>query len=151
MGLTALCVVPCAGQRAAGTVAGSIERDAVGGIDADGGGDRGGATLSFEEVSAVTGLLHLHQTTPGLQLIAAVHAAGAAAGDFNGDGLHDLFVLGGGAQPDRMFINNGDGTFTDMAPAWGMDRRHHAYGVSAADFDGDGDLDLFITDRKSVV
>lgn len=92
-----------------------------------------------------TGLLHEHKVSPGLQLIAALHAAGAAAGDFNGDGLHDLFVLGGGLNADRMFINNGDGTFTDMAPAWGMDRRHHAYGASAADFDGDGDLDLFVS------
>lgn len=145
VGLAALCVVPCAGQRAAGAVTGSIERNTAGGVDTFGGGNRGGNTLSFEEVSAVTGLVHQHQTTPGLLLLASVHAAGAAAGDFNGDGLHDLFVLGGGAQPDRMFINNGDGTFTDMAAAWGLSRRHHAYGVSAADFDGDGDLDLFIT------
>jgi len=103
------------------------------------------AGLIFADAADATGLVHQHGTTPGLQLIAAVHAAGAAAGDFNGDGLHDLFVLGGGVNPDRMFINNGDGTFTDMAPAWGMARRHHAYGASAADFDGDGDLDLFIT------
>jgi hypothetical protein len=114
------------------------------GADRARGGGRGG-TLFFEEVSAQTGLVHAFVTSPGLLLGAATQAAGGAAGDFNGDGLHDLFVLGGGMEPDRMFVNRGDGTFHDLAPAWGLDRRQHGYGASAADFDGDGDLDLFVT------
>lgn len=101
--------------------------------------------LRFEDGAAATGLIHTHTTSPSLLLLAAGHAAGGAAADFNGDGRHDLFVLGGGIHPDQMFIANPDGTFTDMAPQWGLDRLHHAYGVSAADFDSDGDLDLFIT------
>jgi hypothetical protein len=128
--------------------AGCLVHSALAGPD-PAGADRhdvlGSGGLAFSEAVDATGLVHEHRTTPGLLLIAALHAAGAAAGDFNGDGLHDLFVLGGGLNADRMFINNGDGTFTDMAPAWGMDRRHHAYGASAADFDGDGDLDIFIS------
>lgn len=106
---------------------------------------RGHAGLRFEDAAVPTGLVHTHGTTPSLLLLAASHAAGGAAGDFNGDGLHDLFVLGGGAHLDRMFVANPDGTFTDMTAAWGLDRLHHAYGASAADFDSDGDLDLFIT------
>jgi hypothetical protein len=107
---------------------------------------RGSAgALRFEDAAAATGLIHAHGTTPSLLLLAASHAAGGAAGDFNGDGRHDLFVLGGGTHPDRMFIANADGTFSDMTAAWGLERLHHAYGASAADFDKDGDLDLFIT------
>lgn len=99
----------------------------------------------FEEASVTTGLVHSHQNMDHLVVLARNNAAGGAAGDFNNDGLHDLFVLGGGAQPDRMFINDGNGSFTDMAPAWGLDRRHHSFGASGADFDADGDLDLYIT------
>ena len=108
-------------------------------------GPTGGADPLFVDAAASTGLVHTHTTTPGFLMLAASHAAGGAAADFNGDGLHDLYLLGGGVHADALFINNGDGTFTDVAPQWGLDRRHHAYGVSAADFDGDGDLDLFIS------
>lgn len=104
-----------------------------------------GVGLGFTEVSASTGLVHTHQTMPTLTILARNNAAGGAAGDFDGDGFDDLFVLGGGANPDRMFRNNGDGTFTDVAGAWGLSRQHHAFGASSADFDGDGDLDLYVT------
>lgn len=104
-----------------------------------------GSGLSFSDASVETGLQHAHDSVPGLPLMAGTTAAGGAVADFNNDGFDDLFVLGGGVQPDRMFLSNGDGTFADVAPDWGLDRRHHAYGASGADFDGDGDIDLFIT------
>ncbi len=78
-----------------------------------------------------------------------VFLAGAAAGDFDADGWTDLFVLGGGAAPDRLFINNQDGTFTDRAGAWGLSRLHRGYGVAAGDYDNDGFLDLFITSGQA--
>ncbi|MFK7884730.1 MAG: CRTAC1 family protein [Phycisphaerales bacterium] len=104
-----------------------------------------GSGWSFTDAAIDTGLIHEHDSVTGLPLLAGTTAAGGAVADFNNDGLHDLFALGGGVNADRMFINNGDGTFTDVAAEWGLDRNHHAYGVSAADFDHDGDLDLFIT------
>jgi len=109
-----------------------------------------GAGLWFSDAAGETGLVHAHSSLPGVTMMSRITAAGGAVGDFNNDGFHDFFVLGGGVNADQMFINNGDGTFADAAPGWGLDRRHHAYGASAADFDSDGDTDLFITSYGEV-
>jgi tetratricopeptide (TPR) repeat protein len=49
------------------------------------------------------------------------------------------------AQADHLFRNNGDGTFTDVAAAAGLDVPNGlGLGLAIADLDGDGDLDLFV-------
>ncbi|MCA8934875.1 MAG: CRTAC1 family protein [Planctomycetes bacterium] len=90
---------------------------------------------------------------------------GAAACDFNNDGWPDIAVANYGRQWNRLWKNNGDGTFTDVAPELGVDGdeiRHGKYpawakrqtegpwrsngntfSLSPADFDNDGDIDLF--------
>lgn len=70
---------------------------------------------------------------------------GGAIGDFNNDGYQDVFFLSGGTGLDKLFINNGDGTFTDQAQAWGLTLEHMGIGASVADIDNDGDQDIFIT------
>ncbi|HVU64597.1 MAG TPA: CRTAC1 family protein [Phycisphaerales bacterium] len=70
---------------------------------------------------------------------------GVAVGDFDGDGWQDIFVLGGPGAPDKLYMNNHDGTFTDRAAAWGVDRTHWGFGIAVGDYDGDGRLDVFIT------
>ena len=79
-------------------------------------------------------------------------------GDFNNDGLIDLFVPnheapgnieGGGVYP-YIYINNGDGTFTDVIATSGI--MTHApdtaawQGISIGDYNGDGNLDIFISE-----
>lgn len=63
----------------------------------------------------------------------------------NGDSLIDLFVAGTRGTPNRMFMANGDDTFTDHIAESGLPDLIETYSASAADFDRDGDLDLFLT------
>jgi hypothetical protein len=80
---------------------------------------------------------------------------GLAIGDFNNDGNIDFFAssssgidtknLETGSDkifPHALMRNNGDGTFTDIAGVE-LAENPFSWGVSAADFDNDGDLDLF--------
>ena len=80
----------------------------------------------------------------------SVTSAGGAVGDFDRDGWQDLFVPSGGTEPDRLYMNNGDGTFTDRAAEAGIAARHHGYGAAVGDVDGDGWLDIFVISYGSV-
>jgi enediyne biosynthesis protein E4 len=74
-------------------------------------------------------------------------AAGAAWGDVNGDGYLDLF-LPRNASPALLWINDGAGHFVDEAAARGVaDGSGVGMGAVFADYDNDGDQDLFVADR----
>ena len=49
-----------------------------------------------------------------------------------------------GNERDKLWVNRGDGTFADMSPFSGADSKNDGRAVIAADFDDDGDLDLFV-------
>ncbi|MEM6672263.1 MAG: CRTAC1 family protein [Planctomycetota bacterium] len=64
--------------------------------------------------------------------------------DFDADGRLDVFqAVDFGA--NMLWMNQGDGTFVDAAPSAGVDTAFNEMGVSLADFDRDGDLDLYVT------
>ena len=71
--------------------------------------------------------------------------APGAVGDFNNDGFQDIFLPAGGYEADRLYINNGDGTFTDEAASWGVDALHIGAAVAVGDYDDDGWLDIFMS------
>ena len=100
------------------------------------------AQLRFSEQAQAAGLTARHQ--PSLETLLAMTAGGAAA-DFNNDGWQDLYFVSGGGDPDRLYLNNGDGTFSDHAAAAGLGRPHLGHGVAVGDYDGDGWVDIFVT------
>ena len=75
---------------------------------------------------------------------------GVASGDYDGDGLVDLFVLRGDIGPNLLYRNLGDNAFEEVGEAAGVaytksaNENHRHSGPAFADVDGDGDLDLFI-------
>lgn len=74
---------------------------------------------------------------------------GVLAGDFNLDGRMDLYVAND-MLPNHLWINQGDGTFIEDGLLGGTavnadGRSESSMGVAAADYDNDGDEDLFIT------
>lgn len=88
----------------------------------------------FEEVAKQAGLL----TAPPMD------AVSAAWGDVNNDGFLDLFVGCEGTQ-NRLFLNNGNGTFRDVTDTFGLaGTGGRARGITFVDYDNDGDLDIYV-------
>jgi len=100
--------------------------------------------VAFVEASAESGLVAVHAVVSRPTEEINRTAAGAVA-DFNNDGWMDLFWGGDVETPNRLFINNGDGVFTDQAAAWNIDEAILTTGAAAGDFDSDGWIDLFVT------
>jgi hypothetical protein len=75
--------------------------------------------------------------------------------DYNNDGLLDIFFTNGAEIPslrktnpcffNRLFRNNGDGTFTDVTETAGLAGVGYSMGVAAGDYDNDGFVDLYVT------
>lgn len=103
--------------------------------------------LYFSDQTRASGLVaqHIHGTDNYPHEYYEQMLAGASAGDFNNDGWQDVYVATGGGAPDKFFINNGDGRFTDQAQQWGIAVSHLGAGASVGDYDGDGWLDLYVT------
>ncbi len=67
---------------------------------------------------------------------------GIALGDADGDGLDDLFVCQQGGLPNRLYLQNADGTLRDASSAAGVDWMEVCRSALLVDLDNDGDQDL---------
>ena len=77
---------------------------------------------------------------------------GVAVGDVNGDGLDDLYVCQPGGLPNRLYVQNADGTATDRSREAGVDWLDLSVSALLVDLDNDGDQDLVIvTDHRLLV
>ncbi|MDQ2774403.1 MAG: CRTAC1 family protein [Acidobacteriota bacterium] len=71
------------------------------------------------------------------------YGMGVATGDYDNDGLPDMYVTNFGE--NILYHNNGDGTFTDVTAKAGVAAGGWSVGACFVDFDRDGRLDLFVT------
>lgn len=71
-------------------------------------------------------------------------SAGSSWADFDNDGDFDLFVANWQNQNNQLFINQGDGVFTTVTTGDVVSDQGCSFGSSFADYDNDGDLDLFV-------
>jgi len=71
---------------------------------------------------------------------------GSCVLDADGDGWLDVFVTTGREHPNHLFMNQQDGSFEDLATAWGVEDPEHRFGVGAVceDLDNDGDPDIVL-------
>ncbi|MCB0694796.1 MAG: VCBS repeat-containing protein [Lewinellaceae bacterium] len=92
---------------------------------------------SFTDVSKESGIWNL------------AYGLSVSVSDFNQDGWLDIYVGNDFIQPDILYINNKNGTFTDQIDKYFRHSTQHTMGTDLTDFDNDGWVDLFAVDMLS--
>jgi enediyne biosynthesis protein E4 len=111
--------------------------------------------ISFEDLIDRSGIkFQLNNSMSPQRYSIETMLGGVAVFDYNNDGLLDIFFTNGAAIPsleksypkfwNRLYRNNGDGTFTDVTEQAGVKGIGYSMGVAAGDFDNDGYADLYI-------
>jgi hypothetical protein len=122
-------------------------------------GKEGGTQVSYDPV--VFQLLN----PPGIRFVTNSHrtphkhqpetmVSGVAVLDFNNDGLLDIYAINGATMPgldksseiyyNRLFKNNGNGSFEDVTEKAGVRGHGYNHGVGVGDYDNDGFCDIFV-------
>jgi len=109
-------------------------------------------TTTFADVTAGSGISY--QTGFANPMansdVALIATSAAAAGDYDNDGDIDLFIVRGDIGPNLLYRNDGNLEFQDVAASAGLaftkspTENYRHSGVTFADIDGDGDLDIFM-------
>ena len=114
----------------------------------------------FEDVTQTAGINFVHVRATQIQYwLPEITGSGAAWIDFDGDGDLDLYLVQAGQLDPKsppgtgnvLYENQGNGTFRDVTARTGVGDRRYGMGASAADYDSDGDEDLFVTNVNSCI
>lgn len=97
--------------------------------------------LKFEDITQKAGIAGDNRWYTGVTMI-----------DVNEDGYLDIYVsVSGKFEPrdNQLFVNNGDGTFTEKASEYGIADKGNSVQSTFFDYDMDGDLDLYVANYPS--
>jgi enediyne biosynthesis protein E4 len=112
------------------------------------------SSIRFVDVTEQAGIRFRHtHGGSGKKLMPETVGSGCAWLDYDGDGWQDLVLVNcaplpgtpAGRPTAALYRNRGDGTFEDRTADSGLDVLLYGQGVTAADYDGDSDPDVFIT------
>jgi enediyne biosynthesis protein E4 len=111
--------------------------------------------LLFKDVTTRAGIRFKHtNAATGRKYLVETMGPGCAFLDYDGDGYLDIYLVNGGLLPgfqaaqrpsNALYRNNGDGTFTDVTRAAGVEGAGYGMGVTVGDYNNDGFPDLFVT------
>ena len=118
-------------------------------------GSDASTSIRFTDVTAAAGIDFVHATGAfGEKWMPETMGSGVIVLDYDGDRWPDLFFVNStgweGRAEDRgaaskLLRNLGDGTFRDVTGEAGLDEPIYGMGATAADYDADGDVDLYVT------
>lgn len=118
------------------------------------------AEIQFIDVTEAAGIHFQHAGGIDHRVVPALVGSGAAWTDYDNNGTLDLYIVNSTAvrpEPDtilpqnRLYRNNDDGTFTDVTDIAGVGDTGWGMGCAFADYDNDGDADLYVTNYKANV
>ena len=110
--------------------------------------------IQFTDVSAQAGIRFKHNSGAyGKHYMPETVGAGGAFLDYDNDGWQDVLLINSMNWPDHkgakslpaLYHNNKNGTFTDVTKEAGLAVEVYGLGCAAADYDNDGNLDIYIT------
>lgn len=113
------------------------------------------ALIRFDDIADRAGLrFTVRNSATGAKHQIETMIAGVGVFDYNNDGKPDIYFVNGARIPEliktgpefhnRLFRNNGAGTFSDVTAQAGVAGKGYGMGVAAADYDNDGFADLFL-------
>lgn len=115
------------------------------------------SAVTYVDVTDEAGIRFQHSSGTRSSLLPEDMGSGAGFADIDNDGDIDLYIVNipgpfkqngvplEAPTTNALYRNNGDGTFTDITKLAGVG--HHGYGMGCvfADYDGDGNIDLYVT------
>jgi enediyne biosynthesis protein E4 len=115
----------------------------------------GAAAIEFQNMIQQSGIkFTLKNSVSPQRYSIETMLGGVAVFDYNNDGLLDIFFTNGAAIPslektgpqyyNRLYRNNGGGTFSDVTKQVGLEGIGYSMGVAVGDYDNDGYEDLYV-------